>query len=79
MSRGSDALVTFKGLHHAESESTNSFCALVECMDSGGWSNRQWFAYKKCSYEIIDLEMWITAPEWLLEKKGVLGLIIKKP
>ena len=72
-----DEMVTFRGLHHAESESTKSFCALVECVN-GGWSNRQWFTYKKCSYEIIELVMWITAPKWLLEKKGIMDLIIKK-
>lgn len=69
-------LVTFRACFHADSVGTDSFCVLVDCV-GGGWSNKQWFGLKLCSYEIIDLVCWVTAPEWLLEKKGVLALINK--
>lgn len=76
----SNDVVVFYAMHHADSPATDSFCCLVDKGDSGGYSNKQWFGNKYCSYkksESFGNVIEVSAPRWVLEKKGIVDLITK--
>jgi len=73
-------IVQFYAMHHADSKATDSFCCIVEKGEYGGYSGKQWFGNKYCSYiktEDVSTIVIVSAPEWLLEKKGIINLIQK--
>lgn len=75
-----DDVVVFEAMLHAESPGTNSFCCMVEKSDCNGWSNKQWFGKKYCGFERseeITSVVKVSAPLWLLKRKGIVDLITK--
>lgn len=75
-----DDIIVFYAMHHADSPATNSFCCLVDKGISGGYSNKQWFGNKYCSYkklESLGTVIEVSAPRWLLDKKEIINLITK--
>lgn len=75
-----DDVVVFESMLHAESPNTNSFCCMVIKGDTGGWSGKQWFGTKYCSFERYDnltTIVKVSAPFWLLQSKGIINSISK--
>lgn len=75
-----DDIVVFEAMLHAESLNTNSFCCLVEKGEFGGWSNKQWFGTKYCSFEPYGETtsiVKVSAPFWLMQGKNIISLITK--
>lgn len=75
-----DELIVFYAMHHADSVPTDSFCCLVEKGQAGGYGLKHWFGNKFCSYSKANQHgniIHVSAPRWLLEKKGIIDLIAK--
>lgn len=75
----SGEVVVFEAMFHADSPGTNSFCCLVEKSECNGWSNKQWFGTKYCSFERseeLSAIVKVTAPLWLLQSKRIVNLIV---
>lgn len=76
----SGEVVVFEAMFHADSPGTNSFCCLIDKSECNGWSNKQWFGTKYCSFERSEeliTTVKVTAPLWLLRSKGIVNLIVK--
>jgi hypothetical protein len=73
-------IVKFYASYYTYSQKTQSICCLVEKgSEEGSWSRREWFGLKYCEYETIKgtNKIVVSAPVWLLERKGILNLITK--
>ncbi len=71
-------MIKFLASHHADSAGTQSFCCLIEKGQAfGSWSRKEWFGLKFASFEKTGqmTEVIVSAPLWLLERKGILNLI----
>jgi hypothetical protein len=73
-------IIKFYASHYADSVKTESFCCLVKKgVEEGSWSRREWFGLKTASFTRTGQgnKIIISAPLWLLERKGILNLITK--
>jgi hypothetical protein len=73
-------LIGFYASHHAQTE--NSFCCLVEKgKEAGSYSRAEWFPFVNSDFkknpEGYATEIIVSAPLWLLERKGIINLITR--
>ena len=80
--KGKGEIIKFYASHYADSAKTESFCCLVEKgVAFGSYSRREWFGLKTSSFtkkqDGTPTEIIVSAPLWLLERKGITNLITK--
>jgi hypothetical protein len=78
--KGKNEIIEFYASFYATSKATQTFCCLViKGVEEGSWNRREWFALKNASFEEAGQgnKIKVSAPLWLLERKGILNLITK--